>query len=92
MRVENSAINGATADLYTPAAGKGTQSSVSTAAAGSDRSSLSGASELVAMAKSLMPADYASRFEAIHASVNAGEYQADTTAMSQALVDKHLST
>ena len=92
MRVENSAVSSATADLYTPPAGKGTQNSISSAAAGTDRSSLSGASELVSLAKGLMPADYASRFEAIHASVNAGRYEADSSAMSQALVDEHLST
>jgi hypothetical protein len=91
MRVENSAIGSATADLYTPPAGKGTQDSISTAVAGSDRSSLSGASELVGLAKSLMSADYSSRFEALHATVNAGQYEADATAMSQALVNEHIT-
>lgn len=91
MRVENSAIGSATADLYTAPAGKGTQNSTSTVVAGSDRSSLSGAGELVSLAKSLMPADYASRYEAIHASVNAGKYEADSSAMSQALVNEHIT-
>lgn len=94
MRVENGAVNSAPADLYTRSATQGaptTQGGTNTAGAAADRTSLSNASDLVSLAKSLMPADRLSHFQAINTVMNAGQYEADPTAVSQALVDEHLN-
>lgn len=94
MRVENSAIDSATADLYTRPATQSASTNpgpTSTTSAATDRTSLSDASDLVGLAKSLMPADRVSRFQTVNAAMAAGQYEADPTAVSQALVDQHLS-
>lgn len=93
MRVENSAVDNATSDLYTPSITKGApdaQKASSVVNAGTDSSSLSSSSELVNLAKNLMPADRSSRFQAVSAAMSAGQYQADPSAVSQALVNEHI--
>ncbi len=93
MRVENGAVNSA-ADLYarpTSQSASDPRSALSKTVNGSDRTSLSSGSELVELAKNLMPADRLSRFQSISAAMSAGQYEADPSEVSQALVNDHLN-
>jgi hypothetical protein len=83
------------ADLYTQPGTKGAQDlrkKWGTGIAGSDRSSLSNSGELVSLAKNLIPADRATRLQALHAAVGAGQYETDPIAVGQALVNEHLDS
>ncbi len=93
MRVENGAIGGAASDLYTRPSGGSTQnirSSSSTLAAGADRSELSDTGAWVGLAKTVASPEYLNRVQSLGADIQAGRYQADPAAVSQALLDEHL--
>ena len=93
MRVENTAVDSATADLYTRSITKGApgaQTASSVASTETDSSSLSNTSQLVNLAKNLMPADRSSRFQTVSAAMRTGQYDAEPSAVSQALVSEHI--
>ena len=95
MRVENGAVNSANASPFTEKAGKSTPESRAAApasSAASDRSSLSNATDLVTLAKNLVPSDRVARFQAVNAAVSAGQYQPDAAVVSEALVGEHLNS
>jgi anti-sigma28 factor (negative regulator of flagellin synthesis) len=93
MRVENGAVGSSGNDVYTSRIGQNVTSSpaANTSASAADQSSLSNASELVAMAKNMMPADRVTHFRAISAAVSTGNYEADPAEISHAVIEGHLN-
>lgn len=95
MRVDNGAINSPGGNLYTEQANRSAPDSRSISASSPsslDRTSLSSASDLVSLAKTLMPADRVQQFQAVNAAVMGGRYQADPYSVSQAIVSDHLNS
>lgn len=92
MRVDNGGVNGLGANIYTGPQSGATEVRGTRVPTGSqaDRTSLSATGELVALAKTLIPTDYTGRVQTISAAVNAGSYDNDPGAVSQALVDEHI--
>jgi hypothetical protein len=95
MRVDNGAISSPAGNLYTEQAKRSSPDSRSISSSNPsspDRSSLSSASDLVSLAKNLVPADRVQRFQAVNAAVSGGRYQADAYSVSQAIVSDHLNS
>lgn len=95
MRVGNGGVNGASAGLYTQSIGTnsaGKRPSSSTVTGSSDRGDLSSASGLIALAKTLLPADRVSHAASIRAAVSAEAYETDPNAITQAVLGDHIGS
>ena len=95
MRVGNGGVNGTSADLYTQGVGTtsaGKRTSSQAMNGSSDRGDLSSTSNLVELAKTLLPADRVSHAAVLHAAVSSGTYETDPNAISNAVVDQHISS
>ena len=58
---------------------------------GADQVSLSSASGLTSLAKTLMPADKQAKIAALTLQVRSGQYRTDASQISRSLVQEHLS-
>ena len=95
MRVGNGAVSGTSADLYTQGIGtNGAGKRISSQGVNglSDRGDLSSATNLVALAKTLLPSDRVSRATYLRAAVFSGTYETDPNAISNSVIDQHISS
>jgi anti-sigma28 factor (negative regulator of flagellin synthesis) len=93
MRVDNGGVNGPGADFYTrteTTTSKEAGKKGSGSATQSDRTSLSATDELVGLAKTLVPAGRTGQVSVISAALSSGTYNADPSAISEALVNEHI--
>lgn len=93
MRVQNGAVDSSFNTARSDAAQSQTveprPNSNGVTSTNTDQVSLSNASNLVELAKGMMPADKQAQFQAIAARVHAGQYKADASGISQAIVQGH---
>lgn len=94
MRVDNRAIENASDNALRidgrAVTGNRPASYASTGTTGSDEVSLSGASDLVSLAKNLTPADKASKVTQLQTMLGSGQYVASASDTSKALVLEQL--
>ena len=93
MRVQNGAVdssfNTTRSDAAQSSAVEPRPNSNGVTSTNTDQVSLSNASSLVELAKGMMPADKQAKFQAVTAQVHAGQYNADASGISQAIVQGH---
>ena len=93
MTIQNGAVdssfNTARSDAAQSAAVDPRPNSNGVTSTSTDQVSLSNASNLVKLAKGMMPADKQAHFQAISAKVHAGRYHADAPGISHAVVQGH---
>ena len=95
MRVGNGGVNGTSADLYTQGIGTnstGKRTSSQPVNGLSDRGDLSSARNLVALAKTLLPSERVSHAASLRGVVSSGTYETDANAISNAVIDQHISS
>ncbi len=95
MRIDSNAFTSASSDIYTAKPARSSapfSASSALSTGGSDKTSLSHGSDLLNLAKTLIPGDRLARFQSLSTLVNAGGYATDSSAVSHSLVDEHLTS
>jgi len=90
VQTEASILSNARADGVKTAGSESTTAHMPVSSLGTDEVSLSNASGLVSLAKTLTPADKQTKVVALTAPVRSGQYRAETAQVARSIVQAHL--